>query len=161
MFTSKKISTGGNSQEFIRNMTYVMCSLPTETIFLSTEIQKSGVMIQLCTTHSKFGQTLTRARTHVLCSNVLMFHNRLFDHIFEFLKFLEFDHLLKYYLRRGVPNLEAKVVAGLKPPFCKIGPLLVGFMGQTRDQKTRALLHGPILHTRSMWQFRASETLQK
>jgi hypothetical protein len=32
-------------------MTYVVCSLPTETIFLSTEIQKAGVMIQLFTTH--------------------------------------------------------------------------------------------------------------
>jgi hypothetical protein len=46
--------------------------------------------------------------------------------------------IYKYILRWGVPNLRAKAVAGLKPPFCKkIKPLLVGFNVQTRAQKMR------------------------
>jgi hypothetical protein len=32
-----------------------------------------------------------------------------------------------YFLRQGVRNVEAKVVAGLKPPFCKNWALLVVF----------------------------------
>ena len=38
-------------------------------------------------------------------------------------------------LRHGVRNLEAKVVAGPKPPLCKNQPLLVGFKRQTRASK--------------------------
>jgi hypothetical protein len=37
-----------------------------------------------------------------------------------------------FVLRQGVPNLGAKVVAGLKPPLCRNRSLLVGFKGQTR-----------------------------
>ena len=39
----------GDSQEFIGNIPYLVCSLPTETIFWSTEIKKASAMIQLCT----------------------------------------------------------------------------------------------------------------
>jgi hypothetical protein len=48
--------------------------------------------------------------------------------------------------------------------FLQKRPLLVGSKRQTRAQKTRGphfSLPGPILPTRSMWQFWASETLQK
>ena len=45
----EKISTGGNSQEFIGNITYLVCFLLTEKKKLPTEIRKAGVMIQLLT----------------------------------------------------------------------------------------------------------------
>ena len=48
-FTSKKISTWGDSQKFIGNITYLVCFLLTEKKILSTEIRKAGVMIQLTT----------------------------------------------------------------------------------------------------------------
>jgi hypothetical protein len=45
-----------------------------------------------------------------------------------------------FFLRQGVPNIGGKVVAGLKiMTFQQNSPLLVGFKGQTRAQKTRAL----------------------
>jgi hypothetical protein len=40
-------------------------------------------------------------------------------------------------LRQGVPNLEAKVIAGPNPISAKNQPPLVGFQGQTGAQKTR------------------------
>ena len=67
-----------------------------------------------------------------------------------FFKSLSLPLLL--FLRQGVPNLGANVVAGLKPPFCKNRPLLVGFTQQTRAQKTRAQrprLLGPRLHLKT------------
>jgi hypothetical protein len=68
-----------------------------------------------------------------------------------------------FFKDRAFLILGGKVVAGLKWPFCKNRPLLVDFKRQTRAQKTRKhfSLPRPIVPTRSIWQFWASETLQK
>ena len=40
-----------SEQEFVKNITYLVCFLLTKKIFLSTEIRNAGVMIQLPTIH--------------------------------------------------------------------------------------------------------------
>jgi hypothetical protein len=59
----KKNSTGGNSQKFIANIKFFVFLL-TENFFLTTEIRKAGVIVQLLTidylnTNSRITMTLS------------------------------------------------------------------------------------------------------
>ena len=59
--------------------------------------------------------------------NSQIFIRNCFSRLQEYSTGKEF-FILYFVLRQGMQNLEANVVAGLKPPFCKNQPLLVGFL---------------------------------